>query len=273
MARLAGKVALITGAARGIGRAIAMRYAAEGCSLALSDLDLPGAQDAAQACRAAGEAHGVQTVALRADVTKRVEVEAMVAACVAELGRLDIVVNNAGIFNNAAFEMMTDAQWLTMMDVNLNSVFLVSQVAVRHWLAEQKPGVFVNLASVSATVSFTESSHYCTAKAGVEMLTRCIAMELGPMGIRANSMAPGIIATEMTRPALSEPELAADWMRRIPSRRYGTPEDVADLALFLASDESRYINGEMIYVDGGATWAWSKPGDDARYPRRYTSQP
>ena len=118
-------------------------------------------------------------------------------------------------------------------------------------------------------MAFTESSHYCTAKAGVAALTRCIAMELGPAGIRANSMAPGIIATEMTKPALSEPELAADWMRRIPQRRYGTPEDVADLALFLASDESSYINGEMIYVDGGAMWAWSKPSDDARYPRTY----
>jgi NAD(P)-dependent dehydrogenase (short-subunit alcohol dehydrogenase family) len=269
MARLAGRVALITGAGRGIGRAIALRYASEGCSLALSDLDLAGADETAYLCREAGAAHNVRISTTIANVTKRADVEAMVATCVADLGRLDIVVNNAGIFNNAAFELMTDDQWMTMMDVNLNSVFLVSQVAVRHWLAEGKPGVFVNLASVSATVSFTESSHYCTAKAGVEMLTRCIAMELGPMGIRANSMAPGIIATEMTRPALSEPELAADWMRRIPSRRYGTPEDVADLALFLASDESRYINGEMIYVDGGATWAWSKPGDDARYPRTY----
>lgn len=269
MARLAGKVALITGAARGIGRAIALRYAGEGCNLALSDLDLAGADETAALCREAGQAYGVRTVTTRTDVTKRAEVESMIDTCVATLGGLDIVVNNAGIFNNAAFELMTDDQWHTMMNVNLHSVFYVSQVAVRHWLAAQKPGVFVNLASVSATVAFTESSHYCTAKAAVEMLTRCIAMELGPMGIRANSMAPGIIATEMTRPALSAPELAADWMRRIPSRRYGTPEDVADLALFLASDESRYINGEMIYVDGGATWAWSKPSDDARYPRRF----
>ena len=269
MARLAGKVALITGGARGIGRAIALRYAAEGCHIALSDLDQAGADETAQLCREAGNAHGVQTATFRADVTKRGDVETMIAGVVDALGRLDIVVNNAGIFNNAAFELMTDEQWYKMMDVNLNSVFLVSQVAVRHWLHLAQPGTFVNLASVSATISFTESSHYCTSKAGVEMLTRCIAMELGPAGIRANSMAPGIITTAMTAPALAEPELAADWMRRIPARRYGTVEDVANLALFLASDESSYINGEMIYVDGGAIWDWSKPEDATRYPRKY----
>ena len=269
MARLVDRVAIVTGAARGIGRAIALRYAGEGCSLSLSDLDFAGVQETAQLCEAAGQAHGVRTTTFRTDVTKRAEVEAMFAGTVAALGRLDIVVNNAGIFNNSAFELMSDENWYTMMDVNLNSVFLVSQCAVRYWLKVGQPGNIVSLASVSATVAFTESSHYCTAKAGVAALTRCIAMELGPMGIRANSMAPGIIASEMTRPALSEPALAADWMRRIPQRRYGTPQDVADLALFLASDESSYINGEMIYVDGGAMWAWSKPSDDDRYPRSY----
>lgn len=269
LGRLVGRVAIITGAARGIGRSIALRYAGEGCSLALSDLDLAGVQRTAQECEAAGQAHAIRTATFKTDVTKRDDVQAMVDGTVEQLGRLDIVVNNAGIFNNSAFELMSDQSWYSMMDVNLNSVFLVSQIAVRHWLKVAQPGNIVSLASVSSTVAFTESSHYCTAKAGVAALMRCIAMELGPSGIRANSMAPGIIATEMTKPALSEPELAADWMRRIPQRRYGTPEDVADLALFLASDESSYINGEMIYVDGGATWAWSKPSDDARYPRTY----
>lgn len=269
LGRLVGRVAVITGAARGIGRSIALRYAGEGCSLALSDLDLEGVQRTAQECEAAGAAHGIRTATFRTNVTQRADVQAMVDGTVEALGRLDIVVNNAGIFNNSAFELMSDDSWYSMMDVNLNSVFLVSQIAVRHWLTVKQPGTIVSLASVSSTVAFTESSHYCTAKAGVAALMRCIAMEMGPSGIRANSMAPGIIATEMTKPALSEPELAADWMRHIPQRRYGTPEDVADLALFLVSDESSYINGEMIYVDGGATWAWSKPSDDARYPRTY----
>jgi NAD(P)-dependent dehydrogenase (short-subunit alcohol dehydrogenase family) len=267
MARLSNKVAIITGAARGIGRAIALRYAEEGCSLALSDLNLEGVQQTARDCEAWGQAHGIRTATFPTNVTRRAEVEAMVAGAVEQLGRLDIVVNNAGIFGNAPFETMTDEFWQRMIDINLTGVFLVSQIAVRHWLKAGQPGAIVNLASVSATVAFTESAAYCASKAGVAELTRCVAMELGPQGIRCNSMAPGIIVTEMTRPALSEPELAADWMRRIPQRRYGTPEDVANLALFLASDDSGYINGEMIYVDGGATWAWSKPSDDERYPR------
>jgi len=269
LGRLAGRVAVITGTARGIGRSIALRYASEGCSLSLSDLDLAGVQRTAQECEEAGRAYNIATATFHTDVTKRPDVEAMIAGTVEQLGRLDIVVNNAGIFNNSAFELMSDQSWYTMMDVNLNSVFLVSQTAVRHWLQVKQPGNIISLASISAQVAFTESAHYCTAKAGVASLMRCIAMEMGPAGIRANSMAPGIIATEMTKPALSDPELAADWMRRIPQRRYGTPEDIADLALFLASDESSYINGEMIYVDGGAMWAWSKPSDDARYPRTY----
>lgn len=272
MARLSGKVALVTGAARGIGKAIALRYAQEGCSICISDLDLPGAEETAAECKAAGAAHGINTLALEGDVTRRAAVADMVDGAVEGLGGLDILVNNAGIFNNAAFEEMTDETWFSMMNVNLNSVFLVSQAAVRYWLKAGKPGVIVSLASISATVAFTESAHYCTAKAGVAALMRCIAMELGPQGIRANSLAPGIIATEMTRPALSEPDLAADWMRRIPPRRYGTTDDVANAALFLASEESAYISGEMLYVDGGATWAWSKPSDDARYPRPYSLQ-
>jgi NAD(P)-dependent dehydrogenase (short-subunit alcohol dehydrogenase family) len=266
MARLSGKVAMITGAARGIGRAIALRYAEEGCSLSLSDLNLDGVAETASLCKERNSE--IHTAIFKVNVTQRSEVTRMVAETVVQLGRLDILVNNAGIFNNAAFEEMTDEQWQHMMDINLTSVFLVSQVAVRHWLTNAQPGVIVNLASISADVAFTDSSHYCTAKAGVAALTRCIAMEMAAFGIRANSMAPGIIATEMTAPALSEPALAKDWLLRIPQRQYGTPEDVADLALFLASDESRYINGEMITLDGGAIFAWSKPSDAERTPRR-----
>src|SRR5690554_1373168 len=125
LGRLAGRVAIITGAARGIGRAIALRYASEGCSLSLSDLDIEGVQRTAKECEAAGEAYGVRTATFQTNVTKRSEVEQMVAGTVEALGRLDIVVNNAGIFNNSAFELMSDETWYTMIDVNLNSVFLV----------------------------------------------------------------------------------------------------------------------------------------------------
>lgn len=267
MPRLTHKVALITGAARGIGRAIALRFAEEGCSLSLSDLNLEGVQETARECEARGKAQGVRTTAFTANVTNRTEMEVMVADTVAQLGRLDIVVNNAGIFGNAPFESMSDDFWQRMIDINLTGVFLVSQVAVRHWIKAGQPGNIINLASVSATVAFTESAAYCASKAGVAELTRCIAMELGPQGIRCNSMAPGIIATEMTARSLNDPSLSGDWLLRIPQRRYGTPEDVANLALFLASDESSYVNGAMIYADGGATWSWTKPSDADRYPR------
>jgi 3-oxoacyl-[acyl-carrier protein] reductase len=270
MSRLANKVAVITGAARGIGRAIALRFAEEGCSLSLSDLNLAGVQAVARECEARGGAYGVRTATFATNVTHRADVEAMMAGTVAQLGRLDILVNNAGIFNNAAFELMSDATWQQMIDINLTSVFLVSQVAVRHWLKAGQPGNIINLASISAVVAFTESSHYCASKAGVAELTRCIAMELGPQGIRCNSMAPGIIATEMTAHSLNDPSLSGDWLVRIPQRRYGTPEDVANLALFLASDESSYVNGAMLQVDGGGADAWPKPSDAHRYPRQVT---
>lgn len=243
MNRLADKTAIITGAARGIGRAIALRYAEEGCALALSDMNLEGVEETAALARARGAA----AAAMRADVTRREDVEAMVAGAVAQFGVPDILVNNAGIFFNAAFEEMTDEQWQRMMDVNLTSVFIVSQIVIRRWLAAERGGVIVNLASISAAIAFTRSSHYCAAKAGVAALTRCLALEFGPRGIRANSMAPGIIETQM----LPDPQGAQAWVSRLPLRRMGQPDDVADLALFLASDESRYITGDMIYVDGG----------------------
>lgn len=263
MAKLANKVAVITGAARGLGRAMALRFAEEGCSLALSDLNLEEVQETAQLA----QAKGVRTVAFRTNITQRTEVESMVKEAIKQLGPLDILINNAGIFFNVSFEELTDEQWHRMINVNLTSVFLVSQIVIRHWLSAKRGGSIINLASVSATVAFTDSSHYCASKAGVAALTRCIAMEFGPFGIRANSMAPGIIETEMTGPALSEPDLAAAWKLRIPLREYGKPEDVANLALFLASDESRYLNGAMIYLDGGAVSVWSKPSDANRTPR------
>ena len=263
MARLTNKVAMITGAARGLGRAIALRLAEEGCALALSDVNLAGVQETADLAKELG----VAAVALQANVTSRTEVEAMVRQSVEAMGPLDILVNNAGIFFNAQFEEMSDEDWQRMMDVNLTSVFLVSQIVIRHWLSAKRGGSIINLSSISAQVAFTDSSAYCASKAGVAALTRCLAMEFGHLGIRTNSMAPGIIETDMTAPALSEPDLAADWRLRIPTHTYGTPEDVANLALFLASDESRYVNGEMIILDGGAVPAWSKPSDAVRTVR------
>lgn len=260
MTRLAGKVAIITGAAQGLGRSIALRYAEEGCALSLCDLNLAGAQETA----ALAAEHGAATAAFRTDVTDRGDVDALIEGTVAELGGIDILVNNAGIFFNVSFDEMSVEQWQKTLDVNLTSLFHVTQATVRYWLANGRGGSIVNLSSISAYIAFTDSSHYCVTKAGVAALTRSLAMEYGAFGIRANAMAPGIIATDMTRRSLEDPSLSDGWLTRISARRYGTPEDVANLALFLASDESNYVNGELITVDGGATFAWPKPSDAER---------
>ncbi len=243
MTRLAGKTAIISGAARGIGAAIATRYAQEGCNLALCDLDGPGVQQLAVSLREAG----IGVLALEADVSRRDQVQGFVDSAIARFGRVDILVNNAGIFFNAVFEEMSDEQWERMLRVNVTSVFMLSQCVIRHWLAENIPGVIVNLASISATIAFTDSAAYGTSKAAVAGLTRHIALQYGPQGIRANAMAPGIINTSMP----NQEDMQRWAGERIPLRRPGTPDDVAGLALFLASDDSRYLTGDMIEVDGG----------------------
>ena len=244
MGRLSGKTALITGAARGIGRAIALRFAAEGANLVLCDLNLESLREVV----VAAESKGVSALPRRADVAVREQVQQLVDAGIAEFGAIHTVVNNAGIFFNAPFEQTTDEQYDRIMAVNVKGVFLVSQLVIRHWLRHEIEGTIVNLASIGAAVAFVDSSAYCTTKGAVATLTRCIALEYGPRGIRANSMAPGIIDT----PMLPSPEDNERWANTtIPLRRLGEPKDVADVALFLASDESRYITGEMIFVDGG----------------------
>ena len=244
MGRLSGKCAIITGAARGIGAGIARRYATEGCALALCDLNEEGVQAFAAELRA----QGVEVLARAADVTQRDSVQDFVDAAVARFGQVDVLVNNAGIFFNAVFEDMSDEEWESMLRVNVTGVFLPSQIVIRHWLANEIRGAIVNLASISSLIAFTHSAAYGTSKAAVAGLTRHIALQYGPQGIRANAMAPGIIDTSM----LPSQEDMQRWAQeRIPLRRPGTPEDVAELALFLACDESRYLTGTVVPVDGG----------------------
>ncbi|MCY3867238.1 MAG: SDR family NAD(P)-dependent oxidoreductase [Chloroflexi bacterium] len=244
MGRLSGKTALITGAARGIGRAIALRFAAEGANLVLCDLNLASLREVT----AKAELQGVKALSRQTDVAERDQVQQLVDDGMSEFGMIHTVVNNAGIFFNAPFERTTDEQYDRIMAVNVKSVFLVSQIVIRQWLRHEIRGTIVNLASIGAAVAFVDSAAYCTTKGAVATMTRCIALEYGPRGIRANSMAPGIIDT----PMLPSQEDSERWAKTtIPLRRLGEPIDVADVALFLASDESRYITGEMIFVDGG----------------------
>lgn len=250
MDSLKDKVVVITGAARGIGRATALRFAQEGSHLALSDMNLEGVEETAALCRDLG----VKAVATRTNVTQTADVAAMIDNAVAELGSIDAVFNNAGVFYNAGasgIHDMSDEDWDRMISICLTGVFKVSRAVLAYWVDNKKAGNIVNSASISAAIAFTRSAHYCAAKAGVASFTRCTALEYGPLGIRCNSIAPGIIQTDMTKPALSNADTMADWMRRIPLKKLGQPEDVAAVVAWLASDESRYVTGDMIFIDGG----------------------
>lgn len=241
---------MITGAGQGIGRATAVVFAKAGWDLALSDLNLDTVSETAQLCAT----HGVHAEAAKVDVTQSAQVDALVKQVVDKFGQLDGLFNNAGVFYNAGptgIHDMSDEQWDRMIAINLSAVFKVSRAVIGYWVGTGKPGAIVNSASISASIAFTRSSHYCAAKAGVAAFTRCTALEYGPLGIRCNSIAPGIIETSMTKPALSNPDTVADWMRRIPLKRLGQPEDVGEVVRWLISDESRYVTGDMVFIDGG----------------------
>jgi NAD(P)-dependent dehydrogenase (short-subunit alcohol dehydrogenase family) len=247
MGRLSGKIAIVTGAARGLGRAIALRFAEEGCALSVLDIAYDDVFETASLAQQAG----AEAIPFQTDVTKRTEVESMVAETERRLGTPHILVNNAGIFFNASIDTMTEEQWNRMINTNLSSVFLVSQVVIQRWLGAKQAGVIVNLSSMVNNMAFTNSSHYIASKSGVYGFTRATALEFAGRGIRANAIAPGIIDTELNRPAMSNPDTLADWMRHIPFNRVGRPEEIANAALFLASDESSYITGQLLIVDGG----------------------
>ena len=175
----------------------------------------------------------------------------MVMDTVSQFGVPDIVLNNAGIFFSVNFDTMTEEEWHRMMDVNLTSVFLVSQQVIRQWLANDHPGVIVNTSSMVASMTFTNSSHYIAAKTGMVGLTRAMALDYAEHKVRVNAIAPGIIETDMSKPSLSNPETREKWIRKVPLGRFGQPKDIAEVALFLASDASSYITGQTITVDGG----------------------
>jgi len=244
--RLAGKVALVTGAQQGIGKAIALAYGHEGASVVLNYLDN---QAAAEASAAQIRALGQRAVTIPGDVAQATDVRRMIEAGVA-LGGLDIVVNNAGIFPRVEFLDMTEAQWDEVLSVNLKGTFLCTQAAAQQMVQRGQGGAVINLASGAAFRSSPQGVHYVSSKAGIVGLTRAAALELAPHRVRVNAIAPGITDTAQPRYGMSEAELQAAG-RQVPLGRMGTPEDVADLAVFLASNESRHITGQTIHVNGG----------------------
>ncbi|MGD9961112.1 SDR family NAD(P)-dependent oxidoreductase [Nocardioides sp.] len=249
MGRFDDRVAVITGAARGIGFATAQRFAAEGAAVAILDLDEAQAADAA--ARIEGTAIGIGC-----NVSDAASVEAAVDRVVAELGGIHILVNNAGITRDNLLFKMTEEDWDLVMGVHLKGAFLMTKAAQKHFVA-QKYGKIVNLSSVSA-LGNRGQANYSAAKMGVQGFTRTLGIELGPFGVNANAVAPGFIATDMTdataaRVGMDVEDFRAAAAERNPVRRVGFPDDIAAAAAFLASDEASYITGQTLYVDGGAT--------------------
>ena len=245
MKLLEGKVALITGAARGIGKAIALKYAQEGCNIAFTDLviDENGKKTEEEIA-----AFGVKVKGYASNAADFEACHNVVAEVVKDFGRLDILVNNAGITKDGLMMRMTEAQWDAVINVNLKSAFNFVH-AVTPVMMRQRTGSIINMASVVGVHGNAGQCNYSASKAGMIGLAKSIAQELGSRGGRANAIAPGFIITDMTA-QLSE-EIRNEWCQKIPLRRGGTPEDVANIATFLASDMSSYVTGQVIQVDGG----------------------
>lgn len=243
--RLKGRVAIVTGAARGIGRGIALALAREGAAVAALDLQLSLLDDLVGHVRL----QGGQVLPLAVDVTRKVQIEQAVAWVVAEWGRVDILVNNAGIYEVLPIEAISEEQWDRVMAVNLKGAFLCCQ-AVIPAMKQQASGRIVSIASSAGKSGGTlAGAHYSVSKAGIICLTKQLARELGPYGITANAVAPGRIDTPMIRLASDEENEA--FRLRTPLGRLGTPEDVAGAVVFLASDEASFITGEIVDVNGG----------------------
>lgn len=244
MKLLAGKVALITGASRGIGKAIALLFAQQGATVALTYLT--SSESTKQIVKEI-EGYGVQVKAYASNAASFDEAHQVVEDVVKEFGRIDILVNNAGITKDNLMMRMSEAQWDEVININLKSAFNYTH-AVMPIMARQRSGSIINLSSVVGVSGNAGQSNYAASKAGMIGLAKSIAKEMGPRGIRANCIAPGFITTDMTA---SLPEEVCDaWYRSIPLRRGGTPEEVANVALFLASDLSSYVSGQVIQCCG-----------------------
>lgn len=245
MKLLEGKVAFITGAARGIGKAIAIKYAQEGANVAFTDLVI---DENGENTKKEIESYGVKVLAIASNAADFEQAHAAVEQVVKEFGKLDILVNNAGITKDGLMMRMSEAQWDAVIAVNLKSAFNFVH-AVTPVMVKQRSGSIINMSSVVGVHGNAGQCNYSASKAGMIGLAKSIAQELGSRGVRANAIAPGFIITEMT--AQLPEEVRKEWAAKIPLRRGGTPEDIANVATFLGSDLSSYVTGQVISVCGG----------------------
>ncbi len=243
--RLESQVAVVTGAGQGIGRGIARRFAEEGATVVIAELSSELGQETAELIRGA---HG-KALYIPTDVTQRAQVEAMVHQAADAFGRIDILVNNAGLTGRSGFLEMTDEDWNRMMAVNLTGPFLCTQAVARQIVRNGQGGKIINIASIESQAACPDQAHYAASKGGLLMMTRALACDLAPHGIRVNAIGPGTVDSGYG--AFDDADVRARYESRIPLGRVATPRDVANAAVFLASEEAEYINGIVLYVDGG----------------------
>ena len=252
--RLQGKKALVTGSSSGIGRAIALAFAREGADVAVNYRSSPDqAAEVVQAITSMGR----QAVALRADVGVVEQVQGLVGAAADALGRLDVMVNNAGVEIREPFLEVTEAHYDTVLNANLKGAFFGAQAAARRMVQQGGGGRIVNISSIHEDVAFLNYSPYCLSKGGMRMMARTLAMELAPHGITINNIAPGAVATPINTRTLENTALLDELRAIIPLGRLAEADEVAALAIFLASDEAAYVTGSTYYMDGGMT-NWNK---------------
>jgi L-rhamnose 1-dehydrogenase len=246
--RLKDKVAIVTGAARGIGRAIALRLAQEGADVVVVDVREEEGRQTAQAVEACGR----RALYVHTDVTQPPEVEQMVQATLDAFGTVDILVNDAGICPFKPFLEISPELWESVLDTNLKGYFLCSQAVARVMVARGIRGRIINISSISAIIGGEQQAHYCASKGGINLLTKSMAIALGPHGITCNAVLPGTVETDINREALADAALRQTLTDRTPLRRLGQPEDVAGPVVFLASDDAAYCTASLLVVDGGA---------------------
>lgn len=247
--KLEGKTAIVTGSRRGIGFGIAKAMAHAGAEVVISDIDLKDCELAVQEIESAGG----RGLAVECDVSSREQVENLVKETINAYGKVDILVNNAGIARFKPFLEMTEEEWDQTIDINLKGSFLCAQAVARD-MVKRNWGRIINISSVACGqvgIAYPNLAHYVASKGGMAGLTEALALELSPMGINVNSIGPGVIGTEMAKPLEEAGAVDALLESRVPKGRVGTPEDIGHLAVFLASEESDYITGAMIFIDGG----------------------